>query len=108
MRTFVALVCTLAVFAVLSSSCKKDNNNNVTPCATSWAVDLQDEAAALGDAASAYAQDPSTANCNAYQQAYQNWINGLQGWANCASAAGLQQEWQEAVNDAQDALANLC
>ena len=54
------------------NSCKKDD-----PVSCNYATEVQNEVNALSAAASAYGNDPSTANCNAFKTAYQNYIMRL-------------------------------
>ena len=102
---FTIIFCLTLMF----SSCSKDGDGDIVPCSTAWATDLQPEFTAVMNAASAYAQDDSQANCNAYKSAYQAWINALKPYGNCATLTGQDRiEWQAAVNEAEAEVADLC
>ncbi len=79
-----------SLFALtISPSCNKDNNDGGGPCRgyISWSLSVQDEAAALSVAASAYAGDPSTANCLKYKDAYNDYIDALENQRACVPAS---------------------
>ncbi len=95
-------------FMLLVTSCSKDGDG-VLPCSTAWAADLQNEFTAITNAATAYATDQSDANCNALKNAYQNYINALKPYGNCATLTGQSRtDWQKAVNDAEADVATIC
>ena len=95
-------------FTLLVTSCSKDGDG-VVPCSTAWATDLQAEFIAITNAATAYGTDQSDANCNALKSAYQNYINVLKPYGNCATLTGQSRaDWQEAINDAEADVATLC
>jgi outer membrane receptor for ferrienterochelin and colicin len=94
---------------LLVSSCNKEDGDGVGPCSVAWATDLQPEWTAVYDAAVAYAQDGSEANCNAYKSAYQDYINALKPYGNCTNLTGqAHANWKQAVEDAEAEVANLC
>lgn len=89
------------------SSCKEDDDGNNTACAN-WASDTQDESNALTNATQAYAANPNTATCNAFKDAYQDYIDAMEGHRNCAALTGqARANWEAALDAAQDALNNL-
>lgn len=102
MRARLVFFIALSAFALVLTSCK-DDNNDPTPCGATWGADLQDEINALSNALTAYSQNPTTANCEAYKQAYLDYLDELKGWGDCVTA-GTQQhaEWQEAIEQAED------
>ena len=94
----------LTLTAVGSWTCSKDddNNNNADPCTGSWATDLSNEANAMMNAAQVYASNPTIANCNAYKQAAQDYLDALEPYGNCATLTGQDRvEWQTALDNAQ-------
>lgn len=84
----------LFLFLGLGSCSKKDKE---TPCSTAWATDLQANMNAITTAAQAYAANQTPANCNAYKNAYQSYINALAPYGNCAT---LTVQQKTAFNDA--------
>jgi len=70
-------------------------------------TELEAEADALTDAAFAYANDPSTSNCEAFREAYQDYLDTAADLEDCADEVGQGAEFQQALEEAQDALDNL-
>ena len=106
MTTVKYTILLLFLFSLTHYSCKKDSVNT---CGNNWvfANEIADEANALGQAASAYGQDQSTANCQAYVDAYRDYLNAARALENCARLSGQQQEFNQAIDDAEDALDDL-
>ena len=98
---FICLICLAA-----GTSCKKNAISNCNSFNIS--TDLQAELNNLSTAGSAYGNDPTTANCNAYKNAYQNYIDGLRGLESCAKAVGSLAAFQASLDDAEAELATLC
>jgi outer membrane receptor for ferrienterochelin and colicin len=95
-------------FTLFITGCSKDGDG-VAPCSTAWATDLQGELNALVNAGAAYGADPSAANCSAYKSAYQNYIDALKPYGNCATLTGQDRtDWQQALNEAEAEVATLC
>jgi hypothetical protein len=95
------VICFTALF-----SCKKENT---VPCSTAWAVDLQNELTAISTAITIYTSDQSEANCNALKAAYQDYIDALKPYGECATLTGQSRtDWQNALNEAEDNLDTIC
>lgn len=100
-RTFFILFGLMVLF-----SCSKEDP---VDCSNSWATDLQNELTALSTAISVYSMDQSDANCNDLKQAYQDYINALKPYGNCATLTGVNRtEWQNAVNEAEAEIETIC
>ena len=108
----------LSVYRVLSllvvisflgmGSCKK---KSVDPdyCGTAWASQVTSQTNAVSAAAQTYAANPTTANCNALKTAYQNYLNALEPFVDCASWTTQQSdELQDAIDAAQQQINTLC
>ena len=91
------------LFFVSIGCSKKDDG----PTGCNWALEVQAETEALSNAINTYASDPTTANCQAYINAYQNYLNALEDNLNCAGLNGTQAELQAAINQAQAELNNI-
>lgn len=91
------------------SSCKKDDDSGTTtpagPCAnyTNWATGFQAELTAMTNAAQAYATDPTTANCEAYKAAANDYIDALEGVRTCVAASQLTA-YNTSIQQARDAI----
>ena len=96
-------------FTLFVTGCKKDNGGGGANCSTLWYADLQPEFDVITSAGTAYSLDPSAENCNALKSAYQDWINALKPYGDCATLTGQDRvEWQKAVDDAEAEVATLC
>jgi len=92
-------------FVALFSCGSKDDPG----CSTAWTTELQNEINALSTAASAYAQDQSSANCTAYKNAYRDYLNGLNSFSSCSLITGqMRIALDKAIKDAKDELDTLC
>jgi hypothetical protein len=88
-------------FTVLGSwTCKKDSKTD--GCTGAWATELSSQINAMSNAATVYASNPTPANCNAYKQATQNYLDALAPYGNCATLTGQNRaDWQAALDAAQ-------
>jgi len=103
------LISFLIVISFLGmGSCKK---KAVDPdyCGSSWASQVTTETNAISAASQTYAANPTTANCNALKTAYQNYLNVLDPFVDCASWTTQQTtELQNAIDAAQQQVNTLC
>ncbi|WP_139249721.1 hypothetical protein [Mariniphaga anaerophila] len=89
------------------SSCKKSEEKE-TPCSVAWATELSDELNAMAAAAQTFATNPTSANCNAYKQAAQAYLNALRPYGDCTLLTGQDRVvWQNAIDDAQESLDDM-
>jgi hypothetical protein len=89
-------------------SCKK---KAVDPdyCGTTWVTQVSAELNAVSAAATTYGTTPTTENCNALKTAYQNYLNVLEPFVDCASWTTQQtNELQDAIDEAQQQIDTLC
>lgn len=96
----------IAILSVaITTSCNKDKDDDgpADLCGANWspAVELQDELNALSAAINVYSQDPTVENCNAYKQAYLNYLDAIRDWEECYIYVGQQQEFLQAVEEAE-------
>ena len=106
MRTILSL---LAILAILGfSSCKKDKESNNDPaiCSSEWADEEYD---ALIAAWNAYSANMSVENCNAYKNAYQDYIDALEPFLECTATwtEAERQEVRDAIDEAEEAMNEL-
>ena len=94
------LACLFVVCVIISAGCNKGSD----PVSCNYATELEAQATALTNAATVYGNDPTTANCNAYKNAYQDYIDALKGYEDCATTAGTHAEWQSAIDALQASL----
>lgn len=102
----------IAALTLGLSSCSKDDNSGTTPpagpCAnyTNWATGFQAELTAMTNAATAYATDPTPANCQAYKDAANDYIDALEGVRSCVLASQLTA-YNASIQQARDAIAAI-
>lgn len=71
-----------------------------------YAVELQDEVTTLSNAASAYGQDQSAANCEAYRQAFLDYLEEAEKLDNCV-LGGDRVDYLKAIEDTRASLDDL-
>ena len=99
------LVLVMFAFMVLFSC----NKESVTPCSVAWGAELQNEITAISTAITIYSGDPSDANCTALKAAYQDYIDALKPYGNCATLTGANRtEWQNTINEAESEIDGIC
>ena len=72
----------------------------------SYTAELQNEADALIQAGNTYGQDPTEANCNAFKNAYQVYLDAAEEIENCVQS-GDRAEYEESIKNARDELDEL-
>lgn len=102
MKNFLYLA--LVAFTLFATGCGSDDDGPSGPAfctdqAFSQAV--SDAVNNLSSAAQAYANDQSTANCNAYKQAALDYLNEVKRFENCATI-GQRQDFRDALQQAED------
>ncbi|MEM9548361.1 MAG: hypothetical protein AAGA77_20425 [Bacteroidota bacterium] len=101
------------LFAVSFSACGDDDDGGSgnVDCDNATEVNnaIADEAQAVTDASTAFANDPSDANCEAFKNAYLDYIDVLRDLQDCANQAGVGDTWQTTLDQAETAAeALLC
>jgi hypothetical protein len=66
-----------------------------------WASETQDELTQMAAAGNTYGQNPSTANCNAYKNSIQAYINALDLFDSCTQGEPDRGDWENTRNGAQ-------
>ncbi|MEO0734456.1 MAG: hypothetical protein AAFZ52_16585 [Bacteroidota bacterium] len=98
----------LLACALFTTGCGGDDDGPGGLLCTSeaYANDIQDEAAAFSNAAIAYGQDQSTANCNAYKDAANAYLDAIKRYETCAEIRD-RQDYRDGIRDAEDAIAAI-
>lgn len=94
----------LVAFTLFSTGCGSDDDGIGGPAfctdqAFSQAV--SDAVMNLSTAAQAYANDQSTANCDAYKQAALDYLSEVKRFEDCATI-GQRQEFRDALQEAEE------
>ena len=95
------LACLMLGLLVIGYGCKKDDDDPVG-CAN-WAADVSAEATAFSNAATVYFSNPTPtlAECQAYKNAGQAYVNALNAHVECATISGNHVDLQAAINQIQ-------
>lgn len=95
----------LMLAAVPFTACKDDDDDNIE-CTETYFNDRTTELTeALDTAANNYNNDPSNANCNAFRDAYQDYVDFLRDFTDCAVELGEDQgEWNDSIEALEDIL----
>lgn len=102
-KIYFVLFLTVAVFGFWT--CSKDKSDT---CSAAWGTELSNEITAMTNAAQVYAANPTTANCNAYKSAMQDYLDALEPYGNCATLTGTDRvAWQNALDDTQASIDNM-
>ena len=103
MNHFRMLFICAVLAAVGTTSCKKSEPD----CGTfGWSFAIQDEINNLSAAATAYSQQNTPENCQAYKQAYLNYIDALKDWEHCLNDFD-RTDWQHALQEAEQDVNNI-
>ena len=103
------VLCFLIVLSFLGiGSCKK-KATNPDYCGSTWVTQVSSETNALSAAAAAYAADPTIPKCNAYKTAFQNYLNALKPFLDCAAWTDQEKnDLQDAITEAEQDISTLC
>lgn len=102
--TIYALLVTVCF--VLFVACNKDDNDVDTCAGFVYGEEIADEAQALSEAAIAYGQNATPETCQAYKEAFQDYIDELQHYENCIPASDHDQ-WEQSLEEAEQDLKEL-
>lgn len=100
MKVSKTLALVLFVAMATLPACNKDNDND--PCGNNfnWGLELQAEATAISNAATAYAMDQTTQNCEDYRAAIQAYLDAAADLDGCV-VASERAAYEQAIVDAQ-------
>jgi len=91
----------LLVLSFIFISCGKDS----VTCSNNFSSELSDEIEAFTDALTVYTMDNSSANCEAYKDAYIDYLNALKDYSDCGftgtTLSNYNQLLEEAENEVQ-------
>ncbi|WP_186756723.1 hypothetical protein [Echinicola salinicaeni] len=88
------------------SACGSDDDE--PNCSTAWASELQTESDLIVEASQEFGMSPNATTCEAYKDAYQVYINAIKPYGNCNALTGAnKQEWEDAVEEAEQAVAAI-
>ena len=104
-------LCVAFLFSSLLISCGGDDDDGSSnvDCNSSLAVNqaISDEVDAISNAVSAFANDPSSSNCDALKAAYNEYIDALKDLLDCAEQAGAGSDFLLALSTAESSIDGL-
>ena len=105
---FLSLV---LLFSSLLIACGGDDDgpSSNIDCNSSLAVNqaISDEVDAISNAVTAFANDPSSSNCDALKDAYRDYIDALKDLQDCADQAGSGSDFLLALSNAENSIDGL-
>lgn len=107
MRKSIYFLSLIVVSALALYSCS--GNSLADRCGPNWSpyVEIEDEINAYTTALTNYSQDPSTENCEAFKEAYLDYLDALREWEDCYVYAYSQEEFNQTIDEAEDAINEL-
>jgi hypothetical protein len=107
MKKSIYFLSIVFISALMFYSCS--GNSLADRCGPNWspAVELEQEINAYTAALTAYTQNPTTANCEAFKDAYLDYLDALRDWEDCYIYAYSEAEFNQAIDDAEDAINEL-
>ena len=96
----------IVIFCISFISCGSDSPGSAA-CSNNFSEEFQDELTAVTNAATAYSQDPTSANCQAFKDAYLDYIDALEDWEDCAAINNSTAEFNESLKEARDSVNDL-
>lgn len=100
----------LVLFLGLFSSCGDDEDDAVVDCANAnatFATAFSEELNNINEVSTEYAMNPTTENCNAFKNAYNDYLDAIEAYEDCAREAGQLAEWNQALAETREALNDI-
>lgn len=88
-------------FLFLSISCGSNDPTDPGNCSTQFSQSFEDELTAVNVATQNYAADPSSENCQAFKDAYNDYLDALDDWEECANFYNQVTQWEQAIESAR-------
>lgn len=107
MKNFLFL--SLLTFTLFASGCGSDDDGIIGPAFCTdlaFSEALSNAVSNLNDAATLFADDPSTANCEAYRAAAQDYVDEISRFEDCATF-GTRDDFRDALRDAEESVAMI-
>ncbi len=92
---------------LMAVGCSKDDNPVDNGCGnTAWSERVKNEITSFSNAAIAYSNDPTSANCLNYKSAAEGYLNALEKVRLCVPTASKTQ-FQQSIDDAKQEINSL-
>ncbi|MBC6995498.1 hypothetical protein QWY85_10480 [Neolewinella lacunae] len=95
----------LLAITLFTTACGGDDDGGGPGFCTNetFSNDISAAVSRLSDAALAYSNDPSTANCNAYKNAARDYLDEVRRFEGCATL-NTRQEFRDALREAEESV----
>lgn len=110
MKKLSLLFCLFSLLT-LTTSCGDDAGDPNDPpagCTSNLSQDFQAELTNINTATTNWANAQTEANCSALKDAYNDYLDALEGWEDCANFYNQVAGWQAAVDSARESVDNIC
>ena len=108
MKTPISILLLMALSIIVLSSCVK-KDPLADRCGNNWApaTELEKEINDLNNATMTYAQNPTNENCEAYKEAYLDYIDAIRDWEDCYIYVGLKDEFEQSIDQLEEAVQGI-
>jgi hypothetical protein len=76
-----------------------DGPGDCADLSINFASEFSSEFQKIVNTGTAFGNDPSSSNCEAYKDAIRDYIDALRDFEDCAREAGALTEWNQALNE---------
>lgn len=92
------------LFSVFLFSCS--GNSLAERCGANWSysAEIEQEINNLSAALTTYSQNPTTENCEAYKEAYLDYLDALRDLEECYVYTFSQDEFNQFINETEEAV----
>ncbi len=98
----------ISIVVVLSTNSCLPGDDGPAGCSIRWALELGDELALASSTAIAYEQNDTEANCIAYRNALQAYLDELRPYGNCQALTGSDRDgYEDSMDDLQESIDEL-
>jgi len=98
---------TILAMVMLTTSCGSDGDDTPENCSVAYSQAFEDELTNITNATQVYSTDPTPANCQAFKDAYSDYLDALEDWENCAIFYNQTAQWQQGIDAARASLDDI-
>lgn len=98
----------LLILSLGFNSCGGDDAEDCANASLNFSQEFSEEFQNISNAATNYANDPSSSNCNSYKNAILDYIDALKSFEDCAREAGQLTEYNASLSQYESEVNGLC
>lgn len=92
-------------FCLFLASC---GSSGIGDCdSDGFAQKFQTEFTKISETSMTFSADPTPANCEAFKNAYRDYIDVLAGWEDCAIELNQEADWRESLAESRQAIDDI-